>query len=53
MSDCTKEDAVVSHQLAVDISELLILMSEILGSERYLGFIARIRFQEGCKYSKW
>lgn len=38
MSDCTKEDTVVSQQLAVDISELLLLMSEILSSQKYFGF---------------
>lgn len=38
MSDCTKEDTVVSQQLAVDISELLLLMSETLKSRRYFGF---------------
>lgn len=38
MSDCTKEDTVVSQQLAVDISELLLLRSEILSSKRYFGF---------------
>lgn len=38
MSDCPKEDTVVSQQSAVDISELLLLMSEIQSSKRYFGF---------------
>lgn len=38
MSDCTEEDTVVSQQLAVDVSELLLLISEILSSKRYFGF---------------
>lgn len=38
MSDCTEEATVVSQQLAVDTSELLLLMSEILSSKRDLGF---------------
>lgn len=38
MSDCPKEDTVVSQQLAVDILELLLLMSEIRSCKRYFGF---------------
>lgn len=38
LCDCTEEDMVVSQQLAVDISELLLLTSEILSSKRYFGF---------------
>lgn len=53
MSEYTEEDTVVTQQLAIGTSELLLLVVKSWAVRDILGLLSWIQFQGSNKYSIW